>query len=89
MSKRNTSGVSVLARGEAAESPTRAALNADIAARYGVATKNDDEYTVMEFGELTGRKYDAANDFLNALCAAGKWERRKVGNAYVYREIKP
>ena len=89
MSKRSGSGVSVLARGSEAETPTRAALNADIAARYGIELQRDDEYTIKEFAELTGRKYDAAKDFLRGLVAAGTWTCRKCGGVYVYREVKP
>lgn len=89
MGKNSASGVSVLARGAEAEPSTRAAHDADIAARYSVEPRRDDEYTIAEFGALTGRRYDAARDFLRGLVAAGTWTRRKCGNGYVYREVKP
>ncbi len=65
----------------------RAELDASIKARYGVEPKRADEYTIAEFGQLTGRRYDAAKDFLAEMCTAGAWSRRKCGNGYVYREV--
>jgi hypothetical protein len=62
-------------------------INASIKARYGIAPKGNDEYTVMEFAALTGRAYEAARDFLAARLADNTWERRPFGKGYLYREV--